>query len=292
MTREEIQKKLDLHKKWTRNEKGGEQACFFNTNLENTDLSDIYLRYASFRFTNLKNSNLTYTDLSKANLERAILENTDLKHAILIEADMKGANLENADLNKADLTSANLMRANLSYADLENACLNGANLKNADLKGANLKGANLDYSCLPLWCGSLGVHFDDKQIIQFLYHILYNVAYSKNVSQELKDKLLTEDLIEIADKFHRTECKRINAIRGIPPKQPKYIGDLTCNKFIKCSQCPIKLLCNTTQTDDGNTTFYERLKSYSKSGKQTFDQEVYDLLKARLDKEIPKEWII
>jgi hypothetical protein len=34
--------------------------------------------------------------------------------------------------------------------------LKGANLQNADLRGADL-----DYSCWPLWCGSLGVIADN-----------------------------------------------------------------------------------------------------------------------------------
>ena len=76
----------------------------------------------------------------------------------------------------------------------------------------DLIGADLDYSCLPLWYGSLGVHFDDKQLIQILYHLLYNVQFSKYASQELKDKLLTKDLIELANKFHRNECKRLKVL--------------------------------------------------------------------------------
>ncbi len=35
----------------------------------------------------------------------------------------------------------------------------------ANLFDADLWGANIDYSCLPLWCGSLRVHFDNEQMI-------------------------------------------------------------------------------------------------------------------------------
>ena len=41
---------------------------------------------------------------------------------------------------------------------------------------------NLDFSCLPLWCGTIGANFDDKQIIQFLYHTLIGVKLSENTS--------------------------------------------------------------------------------------------------------------
>ena len=87
--------------------------------------------------------------------------------------------------------------------------LSGADLSGADLSRANLSGANLDHSCLPLWCGSLKANFDDKQIKQFLYHVLSGVKNSNNVSEELKISLLTTDLLTIANKFHRAECERI-----------------------------------------------------------------------------------
>lgn len=74
-------------------------------------------------------------------------------------------------------------------------------------KRANLSGANLDYSCLPLWCGSLKVHMDDKQVKKLLYHTLSIVKYSNNVSEELKTALLTETNLIIANQFHRVdEC--------------------------------------------------------------------------------------
>ena len=37
-----------------------------------------------------------------------------------------------------------------------------ADLSGADLSGANLCGADLDYSCWPLWCGSLDVKVDAR----------------------------------------------------------------------------------------------------------------------------------
>ena len=124
------------------------------------------------------------------------------KRANLSDADLKGANLKGANLKGANLSDADLKGANLRYANLK-----GANLKGANLRYANLKGANLDYSCLPLWCGSLKVQMDDKQVKQLLYHTLSIVKYSNNVSEELKSALLTETNLEIANQFHRVdEC--------------------------------------------------------------------------------------
>ena len=90
------------------------------------------------------------------------------------------------------------------------ADLTGADFRGADLGGADLREANLDYFCLPLWCGSLKANFDDKVTTQILYHLLSIATHSNNVSQELKDILLTDSLIEQANKFHRVnECGKI-----------------------------------------------------------------------------------
>ena len=113
------------------------------------------------------------------------------------------------DLSWADLSWADLSRADLSRADLSWANLSRADLSRADLSRANLSRADLDHSCLPLWCGSLKANFDDKQIKQFLYHVLNGVKNSNNVSEELKRSLLTTDLLTIANEFHRTECERL-----------------------------------------------------------------------------------
>ena len=95
---------------------------------------------------------------------------------------------------------ANLCRANLCSADLSYA----------DLRGADLCGADIDFSCFPLWCGGLDVHIDDKQAIQLLYHLLRNVMYSKNTSDEMKKILSTEAIIKKANEFHRVgECGEI-----------------------------------------------------------------------------------
>ena len=99
-------------------------------------------------------------------------------------------------------------RANLSEADLREADLSGANLIGADLSGANLSGANLDFSCLPLWCGSLGAHFDDRQLTQIAYHLVKAGLKSKNASDETKTELAK--LIDLANNFHRVnECGKI-----------------------------------------------------------------------------------
>mgnify|MGYP002510294917 CR=1 FL=1 len=83
-----------------------------------------------------------------------------------------------------------------------------ANLEGANLEGANLSRANLDYSCIPLWCGSLKAKFDDRQLIQIAYHLVKAGLNSDNASEETKAEL--EKLIDFANKFHRVqECGKI-----------------------------------------------------------------------------------
>ena len=73
---------------------------------------------------------------------------------------------------------------------------------------ADLKGADLDYSCLPLWCGSLTANFDNRQLTQIAYHLVKAGLNSTNASEETKAEL--EKLIDFANKFHRVqECGRI-----------------------------------------------------------------------------------
>lgn len=99
-------------------------------------------------------------------------------------------------------------RADLRDADLRDADLCDADLRGADLRGANLCGADLDFSCLPLWCGSLTAHFDDKQLRQIAYHLVKAGLNSKNASEETKKELAK--LVDFANGFHRVdECGKI-----------------------------------------------------------------------------------
>ena len=105
-------------------------------------------------------------------------------------------------------TRADLRGADLWEADLWEADLRGADLREADLRGADLREADLDFSCLPLWCGSLNAHFDDRVLIQIAYHLVRAGLHSKNASPETKTELTK--LIDFANRFHRVgECGKI-----------------------------------------------------------------------------------
>ena len=123
-------------------------------------------------------------------------------------ANLSGAFLKDANLACENLTDADLRGAFLLNADLRGAFLYGTDLRGAYLCGANLRGANIDYSCLPLWCGSLDVHFDDRQLRQIAYHLVRAGLYSENASRETKYELAK--LIDFANGFHRVAaCGKI-----------------------------------------------------------------------------------
>ncbi len=96
-------------------------------------------------------------------------------------------------------------------ANLREADLRGANLYGADLSGADLSGADHDYSCWPLWCGSLTAGVDDRTAIQLLYHTLSVVQHSPYVSNELKRTLLVQPVVDAANRFHHAkECGNLS----------------------------------------------------------------------------------
>ena len=117
---------------------------------------------------------------------------------------------EQADLRGADLGGANLRGANLRGANLRGADLGGANLRGADLGGANLEGANLDYSCWPLWCGSLGVRVCKRIAAQLAYH------FCRLVCDDPEVIAAQNALIPLANQFHRVDdCGKIE-LKEIP----------------------------------------------------------------------------
>ena len=100
------------------------------------------------------------------------------------------------DLRGADLSNANLRGANLSNADLR-----GADLSNANLRGADLRGADLDYSCYPLWCGSLHFKADKRLACQLAYHLC---SMQCDDADYIK---MRNSILGFANQFHRVdEC--------------------------------------------------------------------------------------
>jgi len=125
-----LNKKLELHKKWLNDEVGGVRA-----DLRGADLIDANLIEANLRRADLIDANLYRTNLRRAYLERADLYRADLGYANLREASLRGADLRKADLRYADLRGA----------DLREADLRGANLIRANLRESDLTDTKIDY---------------------------------------------------------------------------------------------------------------------------------------------------
>ena len=98
MTQEELDKIVEQHKHWIKQDCEGWEGM-------RADLSE---------------ANLHGADLSEANLNGAYFSGANLSWA-----DLNGANLSGADLRKADLSEADLREANLSGANLSEANLSG-----------------------------------------------------------------------------------------------------------------------------------------------------------------------
>ena len=115
------------------------------------------------------------------------------KKAIL-DYDLRGADLSNANLRGADLSNANLRGANLSNANLSDANLKGANLNDADLRSANL-----DYSCYPLWYGSLHLKANKRLACQLAYHLC---SMQCDDADYVK---MRNSILGFANQFHRVD---------------------------------------------------------------------------------------
>jgi len=166
---------------------------------ENTILKTV--NEALKKDANLRSANLQGADLQDANLQGADLRGADLRGAYLQGAYLQDANLQGADLRGADLQGAYLQDANLQGADLR-----GANLQGADLRGADLQGADLDFSCLPLFCGSLRMKTDKRIRVQVAFHFLSLIKYGIDVTDE--EKVIFEKLKGYANNFHRTDVEK------------------------------------------------------------------------------------
>lgn len=70
-----------------------------------------------------------------------------------------------------------------------------------NLIGADLSGANLDYSCYPLWCGSLHLKADKRLACQLAYHLC---SMQCDDAEYIK---MRNSILDFANQFHRVdEC--------------------------------------------------------------------------------------
>ena len=91
----------------------------------------------------------------------------------------------------------------------ERADLQGADLRGADLREADLRGADLDYSCWPLWCGSLDVRVCKRIAAQLAYH------FCRLDCDDPEVIAAQNAIIPLANQFHRVnECGKLEPKEG------------------------------------------------------------------------------
>lgn len=111
--------------------------------------------------------------------------------------------------HEPDGERANLREANLSEADLRWANLREADLSEANLSEANLRGDDLDFSCWPLWCGSLDAVVDRRIAAQIAYHFCRLVCDDPGYIKA------RNAILDFANEFHRAdECGKLEPIEG------------------------------------------------------------------------------
>ena len=94
----DLPRRLDLHAKWRRMEKGGERLVLIDADLRGADLRHANLCGAELRVADLRDANLIGADLRDADLRGADLRDANLRGAYLRDADLCGANLCGAEL--------------------------------------------------------------------------------------------------------------------------------------------------------------------------------------------------
>ena len=105
MTHEELDKIVEQHKHWIKQDCEGWEGMRAN------------LRRANLRRVDLTGEDLHGLNLNGADLRGANLSGTNLSSANLRGANLIGANLSSANLNEANLVEANLHETNLSEAE-------------------------------------------------------------------------------------------------------------------------------------------------------------------------------
>lgn len=119
-------------------------------------------------------------------------------------ANLRNSNLSYIDLRNSDLCYSDLHGSDLHSSDLRHSDLRHSDLRESNLSGSDLSGSDLDYSCWPLWCGSLDVKVDKRIFAQLAYHLC------RVIVDDEECKAAQAALYPIANQFHRVEeCGRL-----------------------------------------------------------------------------------
>ena len=100
---------------------------------------------------------------------------------------------------RADLQDADMQIADMRGADMRGADMRGADMLGANIRYADMRGANVDYSCWPLWCGSLDAKVDRRIAAQLAYHFCRLDCDDPGYIEA------RNAIVNFANEFHRAE---------------------------------------------------------------------------------------
>ena len=95
----------------------------------------------------------------------------------------------------------------LETLEHKNNYLRSADLRSANLRSADLRSADLDYSCLPLWCGSLRMTVSKRIATQIAYH------FCSLICDDAEFIEARNSILDFANQFYRVEeCGTLETI--------------------------------------------------------------------------------
>lgn len=100
-------------------------------------------------------------------------------------------------------------------------------------------------------------------------------------------KVISDDTIQSIESEYCTCLSYIIDHKYEILPRPKRVGDLKCEE-LGCMTCPLRILSHCGKSKGQEDNLYKIL-NYWNNEYPNFDQEIYDLLKKRLDKEVVEE---
>lgn len=95
MNQEELDKILELHKRWLNDESDGKRAELINQDLRGSNLSYSNLRGSDLSGSNLSYSNLSYSNLSYSDLSYSNLRGSNLSEVVRLDPYTKVISISN-----------------------------------------------------------------------------------------------------------------------------------------------------------------------------------------------------
>ena len=141
----------------------------------------------------------------KALCECANLAGVNLRGVNLAGVNLRGLKIKNGDFRDSNFRDSDLTGSYLTGINFTGSYLTGINFIGSYLTGINFTGANIDFISLPLSCTTLNVKWDEKHIIQFLFHAAKPCQHHPKIvrDEDLKNLLTSNIFKKVINKFHR-----------------------------------------------------------------------------------------